>query len=618
MASWHGLPCAWVPREVASFQMFPPSLAFVVARKLPILPCYKYPHRPGQVPCTLAARTHLMVSQAQALPPSSSSRGIRDAKLAAASMDSSPAPPLLLGAPTTTPSIDLPATAKVFDLRREEPKIPTPFVWPHDDARPTSAAELDVPVVDVGVLRNGDRDGLRRAAAQVASACAAHGFFQVCGHGVDASLARAALDGASDFFRLPLAEKQRARRVPGTVSGYTSAHADRFASKLPWKETLSFGFHDGAASPVVVDYFTGTLGRDFEPMGRVYQRYCEEMKALSLTIMELLELSLGVERGYYRDFFEDSRSIMRCNYYPPCPEPERTLGTGPHCDPTALTILLQDHVGGLEVLVDGDWRPVRPVPGAMVINIGDTFMPPLDVRRGRAFESVPSPYPTTATAALVRLCGRLALERARPRLVGFPVLVAPLGVRERARPGGGFSFLPGGRPAPMPRPTRLVGCLFGLGSLPVVACLAGGRLRFPLAVSAHDPARGAHAGAPARPPFGRVVGRQQLHQLMRPVSASWTRFALSNGRYKSCLHRAVVNRRQERRSLAFFLCPREDRVVRPPASGDVTVAPRRYPDFTWADLMRFTQRHYRADTRTLDAFTRWLAHAPAQEAAAAP
>jgi gibberellin-44 dioxygenase len=110
-------------------------------------------------------------------------------------------------------------------------------------------------------------------------------------------------------------------------------------------------------------------------MGRlVYQRYCEEMKDLSLTIMELLELSLGVERGSYRDFFEDSRSIMRCNYYPPCPEPERTLGTGPHCDPTALTILLQDDVGGLEVLVDGDWRPVRPVHGAMVINIGDTFM----------------------------------------------------------------------------------------------------------------------------------------------------------------------------------------------------------------------------------------------------
>jgi hypothetical protein len=51
------------------------------------------------------------------------------------------------------------------------------------------------------------------------------------------------------------------------VSGYTSAHADRFASKLPWKETLSFGFQDTAAAPVVVDYFTSTLGEDFEPMG---------------------------------------------------------------------------------------------------------------------------------------------------------------------------------------------------------------------------------------------------------------------------------------------------------------------------------------------------------------
>jgi hypothetical protein len=192
-------------------------------------------------------------------------------------MDSRQAPPLLLRAPT--PSIDLPAAkqsraddasagkaAAVFDLRRE-PKIPAPFVWPHDDARPASAAELDVPLVDVGVLRNGDRAWLRRAAAQVAAACATHGFFQVCGHGVGAGLARAALDGASDFFRLPLAEKQRARRVPGTVSGYTSAHADRFASKLPWKETLSFGFHDGGASPAVVDYFAGTLGRDFEAMG---------------------------------------------------------------------------------------------------------------------------------------------------------------------------------------------------------------------------------------------------------------------------------------------------------------------------------------------------------------
>ncbi|KAL6609954.1 hypothetical protein ACP70R_039923 [Stipagrostis hirtigluma subsp. patula] len=355
----------------------------------------------------------------------------------------------------------------VADLWRQT-KIPEPFLWPLADARPSSERELDAPVVDLGAAMrsgaDGDGAGMRRAAAQVAAACESHGFFHVTGHGVDPALARVALDGAAGFFRLPLATKRRAGRAPGDVSGYAVAHADRFAAKLPWKETLSFGYRDDAATfrrNEVVDYFTSTLGSEFKSLGEVYQRYCEAMKEVSLAIMEMLGLSLGLGRSYYRDFFADGCSIMRCNYYPRCPEPERTLGTGPHCDPAALTLLLQDAgVDGLQVLVDGEWRTVRPRPGALVVNIGDTFM------------------------------------------------------------------------------------------------------------------------------------------------------ALSNGRYRSCLHRAVVHRERERRSLAFFLCPRDDRVVRPPppltGAGAGGVEPRRYPDFTWADLARFTQRHYRADARTLDAFARWL------------
>jgi len=98
------------------------------------------------------------------------------------------------------------------------------------------------------------------------------------------------------------------------------------------------------------------------------------MSNLSLGIMELLGMSLGVGKACFREFFEEDNSIMRLNYYPPCQKPDLTLGTGPHCDPTSLTILHQDQVGGLQVFVDNEWHSISPNFNAFVVNIGDTFM----------------------------------------------------------------------------------------------------------------------------------------------------------------------------------------------------------------------------------------------------
>lgn len=96
------------------------------------------------------------------------------------------------------------------------------------------------------------------------------------------------------------------------------------------------------------------------------------MKEISGVILELLAISLGVDRLHYRRFYEDAQAMMRCNFYPAC-NGNLTLGTGPHCDPTSVTILNQDQVGGLEIFVDDKWFAVRPRPNTFVINIGDTF-----------------------------------------------------------------------------------------------------------------------------------------------------------------------------------------------------------------------------------------------------
>ncbi|CAN4082136.1 unnamed protein product [Withania somnifera] len=73
-----------------------------------------------------------------------------------------------------------------------------------------------------------------------------------------------------------------------------------------------------------------------------------------------------------RDLFSDATQIIRMNYYPPCPEPDRTIGLSPHSDADVLTILLQlNETEGLQVRKDGVWIPVKPLPNAFIVNIGD-------------------------------------------------------------------------------------------------------------------------------------------------------------------------------------------------------------------------------------------------------
>ncbi|XP_075500303.1 gibberellin 20 oxidase 2-like [Primulina tabacum] len=374
-------------------------------------------------------------------------------------MDSS-ASTLILTPPLSLKTINRENEALLFDtsLSEKQPNFPRQFLWPHEDLAFASQDELKDPPIDLNGYFNHDQESVGFMAKQIRQACLKHGFFQVINHGVDERLIRATYEHMDAFFKLPSSRKLSVKRKEGKFCGYSGAHADRYSTKLPWKETFSFEYkHANGPGCDVVSYINFALGKDFAEAGLVYQKYCEAMENLSLIILELLAISLGLEEGfYYRDFFEDGNSIMRGNNYPPCKEADLTFGTGPHSDPNSITILHQDQVGGLEIFADNKWQTVRPRADAFVVNIGDTFM------------------------------------------------------------------------------------------------------------------------------------------------------ALCNGRYKSCLHRAVVNKERARRSLVFFVNPREDKIVRPPKDLIRRDEARQYPDFTSSDLREFTQNHYRADTTTLQNFINWL------------
>jgi len=88
-------------------------------------------------------------------------------------------------------------------------------------------------------------------------------------------------------------------------------------------------------------------------------------------LFELISEGLGLQTGHLNEIGCSEGLMLLGHYYPPCPQPELTVGLPKHADSDFLTVLLQDQIGGLQVLHQDHWVDVPPTPGALVVNIGD-------------------------------------------------------------------------------------------------------------------------------------------------------------------------------------------------------------------------------------------------------
>ncbi|XVE88299.1 hypothetical protein DITRI_Ditri19aG0058800 [Diplodiscus trichospermus] len=248
-------------------------------------------------------------------------------------------------------------------------KLPSRYLRTDDEDPPFSSTGTSlpqVPVIDMQKLFSHDLKDLELE--KLHHSCKEWGFFQLINHGVSTALVERVKVGIQEFFNLPMEEKRKFWQKPDEIEGFGQAFVVSDEQKLDWGDmfymlTLPTHLRKPHLFPQLPLQLRETL-----------EAYSSELKILAMKMLDLMAEALGMDHYDMRNLFQEGHQSMRMNYYPPCPQPERAMGLNSHSDAGGLTILLQiNEMDGLQIRNDGTWIPVKPLPNAFVINIGDVM-----------------------------------------------------------------------------------------------------------------------------------------------------------------------------------------------------------------------------------------------------
>ncbi|KAK5803103.1 hypothetical protein PVK06_030744 [Gossypium arboreum] len=221
--------------------------------------------------------------------------------------------------------------------------------------KPGSPTNNDgIPIIDLTVVD--DDPNLRREIVKnVGEACEKSGFFQVINHGIPLATTDEMINGVVRFYEQDDEAKKEIYSRDYSKKVYYDSNIDLYkAEATSWRDTLCCVMAPRHTLPQELpcglqEYRSVTYEMK-EIKTDIMIEYSSKMMKLGQTLLELMSEALGLNKSYLEDIGCGEGMLVKCYYYLPCPEPDLTLGSSSHTDTSFCTVVLQDEIGGLQIL----------------------------------------------------------------------------------------------------------------------------------------------------------------------------------------------------------------------------------------------------------------------------
>lgn len=234
-----------------------------------------------------------------------------------------------------------------------------------------------IPVLDIGATTT--IEGRRALAPQLVKTAREVGFFYIRNHGISTAMAEAAFAASRAFFTLP--EDQKASIAVDThqrgwmAAGMANLEGSRTHDA---KEVFFWGYDVDADDPslnlpmVALNQWPDAVAPQLKA---ALLPYYHAVLEVSRQVLGSLAIGLGQRPDFFDSAYQSPLGRGQLVYYPAINDADiaaERFSAAAHSDFGALTILMQDSLGGLQVQNSaGDWIEATPIEDTLVCNIGD-------------------------------------------------------------------------------------------------------------------------------------------------------------------------------------------------------------------------------------------------------